>query len=153
MSFIFIKMLVLYQTVSISGFISNIYWHASNWSSISFSHWQCPSDSEFSFPRFLGLIILSLWFIHQDELSKNIYRKGYYLFYVKVKKAELSLCQSNLHFMYIAESQLWTFLNNLTCGCCTHISTWNSNECPYETRVLFCELGIYRRWVTTHTLI
>jgi hypothetical protein len=35
-----------YQSVSISGVISNIYWHASNWSSISFSHWQCPSDRE-----------------------------------------------------------------------------------------------------------
>jgi hypothetical protein len=58
MSFIFKTMLVLYQSVSISGSISNIYWHASKWSSISFSHWQCPSDREFSFPRFVGLLIL-----------------------------------------------------------------------------------------------
>jgi hypothetical protein len=50
-----------YQSRVISGYISNIYWHASKWSSISFSHWQCPSDREFSFPRFVGLLILSLW--------------------------------------------------------------------------------------------
>jgi hypothetical protein len=37
------------------------YWHATKWSSISFSHWQCPSDGGFSFPRFVGLLILSLW--------------------------------------------------------------------------------------------
>jgi hypothetical protein len=59
-------MLVLYQSLSISGSISNIYWHARQWSSISFSHWQCPSDREFSFPRFVGLLMLSLclkqWF-------------------------------------------------------------------------------------------
>jgi hypothetical protein len=36
------------------------YWHAIKWSSISFSHWQCPSDGDFSFPRFVGLLILSL---------------------------------------------------------------------------------------------
>jgi hypothetical protein len=54
MSFIFKMMLVLYQCVSLSGVISNIYWHASKWSSISFSHWLCPSDREFSFPRFVG---------------------------------------------------------------------------------------------------
>jgi hypothetical protein len=60
MSFIFKMMLVLYQSLSISGSISNIYWHASKWSSISFSPWQCPSDSEFSFPRLVGLLILSL---------------------------------------------------------------------------------------------
>jgi hypothetical protein len=60
MSFIFKMTLVFYQNVSIS--ISNIYWHASKWSSISFSHWQSPSDREFSFPRFVGLLILSLWF-------------------------------------------------------------------------------------------
>jgi hypothetical protein len=60
-SFIFKMMLVLYQSVSISGSISNIYWHACKWSSISFSHWQCPRDSEFSFPRFVGQLILRLW--------------------------------------------------------------------------------------------
>jgi hypothetical protein len=37
------------------------YWHASKWSSISFSRWQCPSDGDFSFPRFVCLLILSLW--------------------------------------------------------------------------------------------
>jgi hypothetical protein len=52
---------ILYQSGLISGVISNIYWHASKWSSISFSHWQCPSDRKFSFPRFVGLLILSLW--------------------------------------------------------------------------------------------
>jgi hypothetical protein len=62
MSFIFKMMLVLYQSVSISGSISNIYWHVSKWSSISFSHWQYPSDREFSFPLFVGLLILSLWY-------------------------------------------------------------------------------------------
>jgi hypothetical protein len=39
MSFIFKMMLVLYQSGLIGGVISNIYWHASKWSSISFSHW------------------------------------------------------------------------------------------------------------------
>jgi hypothetical protein len=63
MSFIFKMMLVLYQSGLKSGVSSNIYWHASKWSSISFSHWQCPSDREFSFPRFVGLLILSLWLI------------------------------------------------------------------------------------------
>jgi hypothetical protein len=62
MSVIYKMMLVLYQSGVISGYISNIYWHASKWSSISFSHWQYPSDREFSFPRFVGLLILSLWF-------------------------------------------------------------------------------------------
>jgi hypothetical protein len=38
------------------------YWHATKWSAISFSHWQCPWDGDFSFPRFVGLLILSLWF-------------------------------------------------------------------------------------------
>jgi hypothetical protein len=61
MSFIYKMMLVLYQSGVISGYISNIYWHASKWSSISFSHWQCPWDREFSLPRFVGLLILSLW--------------------------------------------------------------------------------------------
>jgi hypothetical protein len=67
-SFIFKIMLVLYQSVSISGPISNIYWHASKCSSISFSHWQCPLDHEFSFPRFVGLLILSLWVV----LTSNV---------------------------------------------------------------------------------
>jgi hypothetical protein len=61
MSFIFKVMLDLYQSVTISGSISNIYWHASKRSSISFSHRQCPSDRELSFPRFVDLLILSLW--------------------------------------------------------------------------------------------
>jgi hypothetical protein len=55
MSFIYKMMLVLYQSGLKSGVISNIYWHASKFSSISFSHWQCPSDCEFSFLRFVGL--------------------------------------------------------------------------------------------------
>jgi hypothetical protein len=63
MSFIFKMMLILYQSVSISGSISIIYWHASKCSSISFSHWQCPSDREFSFPLFVDLLIQSLWFM------------------------------------------------------------------------------------------
>jgi hypothetical protein len=63
MSFIFKMMLVLYQSVSLCGSISNIYWHANKWSSISFSHWQCPSDRVFSFPRFVGLLILTLWYV------------------------------------------------------------------------------------------
>jgi hypothetical protein len=62
MSFIYKMMFVMYQSGVISGYISNIYWHASKWSSISFSHWQCPPDREFSFPRFVGLFILSLWY-------------------------------------------------------------------------------------------
>jgi hypothetical protein len=69
MSFIFKTMLVLYQSVLISGSISNIYWHASKWSSISFSHWQCPTDREFSFPRFVGLLILSLCLYHSLTLT------------------------------------------------------------------------------------
>jgi hypothetical protein len=60
MSFIYKMMLILYQRGVISGYISNIYWHASKWSSIFFSHWQCPSDCEFSFPRFVRLLILVL---------------------------------------------------------------------------------------------
>jgi hypothetical protein len=36
------------------------YWHATKWSSIFFSQCQCPSDGNFSFPRFIGLLILSL---------------------------------------------------------------------------------------------
>jgi hypothetical protein len=63
MSFIFKIIVVLYQSVSISGSISSTYWNASKWSSISFSHWQCPLEREFSFPRFVGLLILSLWFL------------------------------------------------------------------------------------------
>jgi hypothetical protein len=38
MSFIYKMMLVLYQSGLISDVISNIYWHASKWSSVSFSH-------------------------------------------------------------------------------------------------------------------
>jgi hypothetical protein len=37
------------------------YWYVSKWSSISFWRRQCPSDGDFSFPRFVGLLILSLW--------------------------------------------------------------------------------------------
>jgi hypothetical protein len=38
------------------------YWHPPcKWSPISFSHWQCPLDEDFTFPRFVGLLILSLW--------------------------------------------------------------------------------------------
>jgi hypothetical protein len=33
----------------------------SKWSSISFWHCQCPLDGDFSFSRFAGLLILSLW--------------------------------------------------------------------------------------------
>jgi hypothetical protein len=77
MSFIFKMMLVLYQSVSISGSISNIYWNASKWSSISFLHWQCPSDREFFFPRFVGLLILSPWYsvmcCWKYAYKKNIY--------------------------------------------------------------------------------
>jgi hypothetical protein len=58
-------------SVSISGSISNIYWHASKRSSISFSHWHCPSDREFSFPRFVSLLILSLWLIDQQSVGKR----------------------------------------------------------------------------------
>jgi hypothetical protein len=69
MSFIYKMMLVLYQSGVISGYISNIFWHASKWSSISFSHWQCPSDREFSFPRFVDLLILSLWVRRSTKLN------------------------------------------------------------------------------------
>jgi hypothetical protein len=37
------------------------FWPASKWLSISFSHLQCLSNGDFSFPRFVGLLILSLW--------------------------------------------------------------------------------------------
>jgi hypothetical protein len=36
-------------------------WHDSEWSSISFWHWQCPWDGDFSFTRFVRLLTLSLW--------------------------------------------------------------------------------------------
>jgi hypothetical protein len=42
------------------------YWHASKWSSICFSHWQWPSNGDFSFPRFIGILILSLWFLSYE---------------------------------------------------------------------------------------
>jgi hypothetical protein len=54
-------MLAFLQYVSLCVSFSRICWHASKWSSISFSHWQCPFDGDFSFPRFVGPIILSLW--------------------------------------------------------------------------------------------
>jgi hypothetical protein len=75
-SFIFKMMLVLYQCVSLSGSISIFYWHANKWSSISFSHWQCPSDQEFSFPRFVGLLILSLWVWRRSAIVLH-YREPY----------------------------------------------------------------------------
>jgi hypothetical protein len=36
-------------------------WHANIWSPISFSHWQCPSGWDFSFPHFVGVLILDLY--------------------------------------------------------------------------------------------
>jgi hypothetical protein len=42
------------------------YWWASKWSPISFSHWQCPSDGDFSFPRFVSLLMLSLWAVRYN---------------------------------------------------------------------------------------
>jgi hypothetical protein len=36
---------------------------------ISFSHWQCPSDGEFFFPRIVGLLIRSLWFKHKSNFT------------------------------------------------------------------------------------
>jgi hypothetical protein len=57
-------MLALYQIVSLCGSISRICWHASKWPSISFLHWQCPSDGDFFFPRFVGLLIISLWVVY-----------------------------------------------------------------------------------------
>jgi hypothetical protein len=41
-----------------------ICWYATKWSSISFSHWQCPSDGDFSFTRLFGVLILSIWSWH-----------------------------------------------------------------------------------------
>jgi hypothetical protein len=45
------------------------YWHATKCSSISFAHWQCPSDGDVSFPRFVGLLILSLCSRQTDRIS------------------------------------------------------------------------------------
>jgi hypothetical protein len=53
-SFIFKMMLVLYQSVSISSSISNIYWHARP--SISFSHLTVPIRSWVLFPTLCGSI-------------------------------------------------------------------------------------------------
>jgi hypothetical protein len=50
----------LTKRVTMWLFLKN-YWHGNKWSSISFSHWQCPSDGDVSFSRFVGLLILSLW--------------------------------------------------------------------------------------------
>jgi hypothetical protein len=50
------------------------YWHVSKWSPISFSHCQWPLDGDFSFPRFVGLVILSLWLYCCDHgMSIPIY--------------------------------------------------------------------------------
>jgi hypothetical protein len=47
----------------------------------------CPSDGDFSFPRFVGLLILSLWsyqtkvtgsVLNQDQLKATFYNKGAY---------------------------------------------------------------------------
>jgi hypothetical protein len=46
-------------------------WHARTWSSISFWHWQHPSYGDFSFPRFVGLLILSLWFTPSRIVRNN----------------------------------------------------------------------------------
>jgi hypothetical protein len=42
------------------------------WSSIIFSHWQCPSDGDFSLPRFVGPLILSLWVKHHARIRENM---------------------------------------------------------------------------------
>jgi hypothetical protein len=41
---------------------------SSKWSSISFSHWQCSSDGDFSFPRVVGLLMQNLWLEYWFEL-------------------------------------------------------------------------------------
>jgi hypothetical protein len=63
------------------------------WSSISFSHWQCPSHRGFSFPHFLGLLILNpcLWqydgikyfvsFIRKCSTGCKLYLKINYQFW------------------------------------------------------------------------
>jgi hypothetical protein len=45
------------------GSLSKICWHPNKWSSISFSHWQCPLHRDFSFSCFVGLLI-TLWFVY-----------------------------------------------------------------------------------------
>jgi hypothetical protein len=47
-------------------------WHASKWLSISFWHWQYPLDGDFSFSRFVSLLILSLCiYLRLEALKKN----------------------------------------------------------------------------------
>jgi hypothetical protein len=57
------------------------YWHASKWSSISFSHWQCPSYGDFSFPRLVGFSILSLrlYCLWQRHFSSVVSTRSFYL--------------------------------------------------------------------------
>jgi hypothetical protein len=64
------------------------YWHANKWSSISFSHWQCPSDGDFSYPRFVGLLILSLCFIQMKVDTRD---KSSWSLDAKVNKTELQI--------------------------------------------------------------
>jgi hypothetical protein len=97
MSFIFKMMLVLYQIVSISGPISNIYWHASKRCSISFSHWQCPSDREFSFPRSVGLLILSLCIFN---ILLNFYVSLFLLFVSSLRYCVTLCCFFRLGVLY-----------------------------------------------------
>jgi hypothetical protein len=55
----------------LNGSFSRIWWHANKWLSISFSHWQCPSDGDFSFPCFVGILILSLWSRQLNEFLET----------------------------------------------------------------------------------
>jgi hypothetical protein len=114
-------------------FSFKIYWHASKRSSISFLNWQCPSDGDFSFPRFVGLLIISLW-LHQTILFRMVVK---------------SLCETNLirrrkmFKNYIILLQTWqrlqysSYLNNFG-------KTWTSWKNIWDA--LATPSGIKREW-------
>jgi hypothetical protein len=69
------------RRVTMGHYFKN-YWHASKWSSISSSHWKSPSFGNFSFPRFVGLLILSLWFQHTHWQNWLNCHKRKHIFFV-----------------------------------------------------------------------
>jgi hypothetical protein len=53
-------------------------WHASKWWSISFLHWQFPSDGDFSFPRFVALLSLRISNKYGSLTRNKFLMKCYY---------------------------------------------------------------------------
>jgi hypothetical protein len=76
-------------------------WHASKWSSISFWHWQYPPDRDFTFPRFVGLLILSLW-VRKWKKTEGVYLvRGRGVHGMQRRRRRTAWCHHGLRHLHI----------------------------------------------------